>query len=192
MAITSNPGFPFWIQFFSNWHECLTQRTLHSEHTGMHGNSWCKNPKADSFTEQLLVCNALEVYTILWNLFYCLRFNSVVGNPTSSHILLGVVGKASGKGPSSTMKNSMNAIVVVVLNLVTTNCQAFIATCKTPEISFFLPHCSNSVRLLRFSQPQMQHGRIQDFGLGGPMKVWPKGGPEPKICSKWGFSLKIA
>ena len=40
----------------------------------------------------------------------------------------------------------------------------------------------------RFLQGQIQW-RIWDFGQGGPADFWPQRGPEPKICSKLGFSL---
>ena len=33
-------------------------------------------------------------------------------------------------------------------------------------------------------QFKLGQGRVQDFSQGGPVAVWPQGGPEPLICSK--------
>ena len=35
-------------------------------------------------------------------------------------------------------------------------------------------------------------GMDPGFSSGGPSRVLTQGGPEPKICSKWGFPLEIA
>ncbi len=41
-----------------------------------------------------------------------------------------------------------------------------------------------------FHKPKINSGADPGFWPGGPAELWPKGGPEPKICSKWGVSLK--